>query len=145
MGIFLEVWAICPGHVGKIIDQNKDQTTVKHILKLPIGKSFRDFFRQKIQAFPDSLAEPLLRRCGKLWHLGGTLDVEKCHVMCSVYIYMFISSLGTRLLQDECLLQKKSNLYTLFYISYNFHICDMTESFDSQVCCFREPSRLLDP
>ena len=63
----------------------------------------------------------------------------------SIYIYMFISSLGTRLLQDECLLQKKSNLYTLFYISYNFHICDMTESFDSQVCCFREPSRLLDP
>ena len=44
VGVFLEVWAISPGYVGKIIDQNKDQTTEKHILKLPIGKSFREFF-----------------------------------------------------------------------------------------------------
>ena len=105
VGIFLEVW----GYLPRVSGQNhwtkqgsNNRKTHPQTSNWEIFPGF--FFAKKIQAFPDSLAEPLLRRCGKLWHLGGTFDVEKCHVMCSVYeAYIYIYKIYT---------------YTFTYISY---------------------------
>ena len=102
VGVFLEVWAISPGQVGKIIEHNKDQTTEKHILKLPIGKSFRDFFRQKHPGFSRLLgwtfAAALRQTLAPRWDVGRVfmprhvfgIYIYVRHIYTILYIYIHI-------------------------------------------------------